>query len=38
VDVDALKYEDKFYFGNEKLFKKMLQTEVDMTELSLPRA
>jgi hypothetical protein len=37
VHVQALKYEDRLYFGNDALWKQMRE-EVNMREFSLPRA
>jgi hypothetical protein len=37
VNVQALKYEDKLYFGNSDLWKQMREN-IDMSEFSLPRA
>ena len=38
VNVKALEYEDKFYFGNEELFKQMQTLRDEMAELASPRA
>jgi len=38
VNVKALEHEDKFYFGNEKLFREMQTLKDEMTELASPRA
>ena len=38
VRVKALKYQDKFYFGNETLFKEMQHLKDEMAELASPRA
>jgi len=38
VSVKALEHEDKYYFGNEKLFSQMLNLKSEMTELAPPRA
>jgi hypothetical protein len=38
VNVKALKHEDKFYFGNDRLFKEMQTLKDEMTELASPRA
>jgi hypothetical protein len=38
VAVDALKYEDKYYFGNDQLFTQMLDLKSQMPEVSPCRA
>jgi len=38
VNVDALKREDKYYFGNISLFKEMQKQKDEMADLSSPRA
>jgi len=38
VNVKALEREDKYYFGNEKLFSQMLDLKSEMAELAPPRA
>jgi hypothetical protein len=38
VNVDALKHEDKYYFGNNSLFKEMQKQKDEMADLSSPRA
>jgi hypothetical protein len=38
VNVDALRYEDKYYFGNIKLFEEMQKQKDEMAELASPRA
>jgi predicted transcriptional regulator len=38
VDAEALEHEDKYYFGNEGLFSKMLDLKSEMAELAPPRA
>ena len=38
VAVDALKYEDKYYFGNDQLFTQMLDLKSQMPEVSSCRA
>lgn len=38
VDVKALEYEDRYYFGNEQLFSQMLNLKSEMAELAPPRA
>jgi len=38
VNVKALEYEDRYYFGNEHLFSQMLDLKSQMAELAPPRA
>jgi len=38
VNVKALEHEDKYYFGNERLFSQMLDLKSEMAELAPPRA
>jgi hypothetical protein len=38
VDVKALEYEDKFYFGNQKLFSQMLRMKSEMGQIAPLRA
>lgn len=38
VNVKALEHEDKYYFGNEKLFSQMMDLKSEMAELAPPRA
>lgn len=38
VNVKALEREDKYYFGNDKLFSQMLDLKSEMAELAPPRA
>jgi hypothetical protein len=38
VNVEALKHEDKYYFGNDSLFKEMQKQKDEMVDVSPPRA
>jgi len=38
VNVEALKYEDNYYFGNEELFSQMLDLKPKIADLTPPRA